>query len=56
MKRDKEEKTKFSNILPNNQIIAACRIELRVQKITMNEKLTMIGLKFSLAIPCFTLL
>ena len=42
--KDREEKTKFSEILPNNQIITACRIELRVQEMTMNEKLTMIGL------------
>ena len=47
MKKDREEKTKFSKILPNNQIITACRIELRVQEITMNEKLTMIGLNKS---------
>ena len=39
-----EEKTKFSKILPNNQIITACRVELRVHEITMNEKLTMTGL------------
>ena len=45
MKEGKEEKTKFSKILPNNQIITAYRIELRVQEMTMNEKLTMIGLK-----------
>ena len=32
MKKGREEKTKFSKILPNNQIITACRIELRVQK------------------------
>ena len=44
MKKGREEKTKFSKILPNNQIITACRIELRVQEMTMNEKLTMIGL------------
>ena len=44
MKKDREEKTKFSEILPNNQIITASRIELRVQGMTMNEKLTMIGL------------
>ena len=44
MKKDREEKTKFSEILPNNQIITACRIELRVQEMTMNKKLTMIGL------------
>ena len=46
MKKGREEKTKFSKILPNNQIITACRIELRVQEMTMNEKLTMIGLKY----------
>ena len=34
----------FSKILPNNQIITACCIELRVQEMNMNEKLTMIGL------------
>ena len=44
MKKDREEKTKFSKILPNNQIITKCRIELRVQEMTMNGKLTMIGL------------
>ena len=44
MKKGKEEKTKFSKILPNNQIITAYRIELRVQEMTMNQKLTMIGL------------
>ena len=43
MKKDREEKTNFSKILPNNQIITACRIELRVKEMTMNEKLTMIG-------------
>ena len=31
-------------ILPSNQIITACCIKLRVQEMTMNEKLTMIGL------------
>ena len=41
--KDREEK-KFSKLLPNNQIITACCIELRVQEITMNEKVTMIGL------------
>ena len=46
MKNGKEEKTKFSKILPNNQIITACRIELQVRQMTMNEKLTMIGLTF----------
>ena len=44
MKKGREEKTKFSKILPNNQIITTCRIKLRVQEMTMNEKLTMIGL------------
>ena len=44
MKKGREEKTKFSKILPNNQIITACRIELQVREMTMNEKLTMIGL------------
>ena len=44
MKKGREEKTKFSKILPNNQIITACRIERQVQEMTMNEKLTMIGL------------
>ena len=44
MKKGREEKTKFSKILPNNQIIAACHNELRVQEMTMNEKLIMIGL------------
>ena len=44
MKKDREEKAKLSKILPNNQIITACRIELRVQEMTMNEKLTMIRL------------
>ena len=44
MKKGREEKTKFSKILPNNQIITACRMELQVQEMTMNEKLTMIAL------------
>ena len=44
MKKDREEKTEFSKILPNNQIITSCRIKLWVQEMTMNEKLTMIGL------------
>ena len=35
MKKGREEKMKFSKILPNNQI-TACRIELRVQEMTMN--------------------
>ena len=42
--KDREEKTKFSKFLPNNQIITACHTELRVQEMTMNKKLTMIGL------------
>ena len=44
-----KERTKhnvtFSKILPNNQISNACRIELRIQEMPMNEKLTMIDLK-----------
>ena len=44
MKKGWEEKIKFSKILPNNQRITACCIELQVQEMTMNEKLTMIGL------------
>ena len=45
MKKDREEKTKFSKILPNNKIITTWRrIKLRVQEMTMNKKLTMIGL------------
>ena len=52
MKKGREEKTKFSKILPNNQIITPCRIELRVQEMTMNQKLTMIGLrKLKIEIP-----
>ena len=48
MKKGRGEKTKLSKIFPNNHIITACRIALRVQEMTMNEKLTMIGLsKFS---------
>ena len=39
---------KIFKILPNNQIITACCIELQVQKMTMNEKLTMIGLRIIL--------
>ena len=35
---------KILKILPNNQIITTCRIKLRVKEITMNEKLTMVGL------------
>ena len=44
MKKAREEKAKFSKILSNNQIITACHIKLRVQEMTMNGKLTMIGL------------
>ena len=44
MKKGREEKTKCSKILPNKQMITACRIELRVQEVTLNEKLTMVGL------------
>ena len=44
MKNGREEKTQFLKALPNNQIITACHIELRVQEMTMNEKLTMICL------------
>ena len=44
MKKGREEKTKFSKILPSNQIVTASRIELRVQEMTLNEKLYMIGL------------
>ena len=44
MKKGREEKTKFSKILPNNQIITAYRIELQVQEMTMNKKLNMIRL------------
>ena len=44
MKKDREEKTKLSKILRNNQIITACRIELQLQEMTINEKLTMIAL------------
>ena len=39
MKKGREEKTNISKILPNNQIITACCIELRVQEITMNQKI-----------------
>ena len=46
MKKGSEEKTKFSKIFPNNQIITACHIERPVQETTMNEKLNMIGLIF----------
>ena len=42
-KRKGRENKIFKNFA-NNQIITACRIELRIQGMTMNEKLTMIGL------------
>ena len=35
---------KILKILPNNQIITTCCIKLRLQEMTMNEKLTTIGL------------
>ena len=38
---------KIFKILPNNQIITTCRIKLQVQEMTMNENLTMIGLKLT---------
>ena len=38
MENGKEEKTNFPKVLPNNQIIPTCHIELRVQEMTMNEK------------------
>ena len=44
MKKGREEKTKFSKILANNQVITTCCIKLQIQEMTMNEKLTMIGL------------
>ena len=44
MQKGREENTKFSKILPNNQIMTACCIKLWVQEMTMNKKLTMIGL------------
>ena len=49
MKKVREEKTKFSRILPNNQIITVCHIKLQVQEMTMNKKLTMICLTFNKA-------
>ena len=45
-KKGREEKTKFSKILPNNQIITACHIKLSVKEMTMNKKLTMTGLRY----------
>ena len=52
-----KERTKHNIVfskkfLPNNQIITACRIELRVQEMTMNKKLTMIGLMTTVIICC----
>ena len=50
MKKGREEKTKFSKMLPNNQIIITCHMELQVQEMTMNGKLTIIlskRIKFS---------
>ena len=44
MKKGREEKTRFPKILANNQTITTRRIELRVQEMTMNEKLSMIGI------------
>ena len=46
-KREGRENKIFKN-LPNTQIITAYYTELRVQEMTMNEKLIMIGLIFSL--------
>ena len=43
----KKARKRKQNFFPNNQIITACHIELRVQEMTMNEKLTMNGLKIS---------
>ena len=40
----RKRKQNFQKILPNNQIITARYIKLQVQEMTMNEKLTMIGL------------
>ena len=53
MKKDREEKTKFPKILPNNQIITTCCIKLQVQETTMNEKLTMIGLMICFILVLF---
>ena len=49
MKKCRKEKTKFSKILSNDQIITACCIELRVQEITVNRKLTTIDLTHKLS-------
>ena len=48
MKKGREEKKNFSKVLPNNQIITACCLELQIQEMTMNKKLTTIGLISSL--------
>ena len=48
-KKGKEDKKNFSRILPNNQIITSCSLEIRVQEITMTEKLTIIGLTLEAA-------
>ena len=42
MKNGREEKTNFQKFC---QTITACSIELEVHEMTMNEKLTMIGLR-----------
>ena len=44
-KKAGKRKQNFQKILPNNQVITACCIELPVQEMTVNKKLTMIGLK-----------
>ena len=49
MKKGRKEKTKSSKILSNDQIITACCIELRVQEITVNRKLTTIDLTHKLS-------
>ena len=49
MKKGRKEKTKFSKILSNDQIITACCIELRVQEITVNRKLITIDLTHKLS-------
>ena len=53
MKKDRKEKTKFSEILPSNQIIFTCHIGLRAKEMTQNEKLTMIGLRWNRNISTF---
>ena len=49
MKKGRKEKTKFSKILSNDQIITACCIELWVQEITVNRKLITIDLTHKLS-------